>query len=324
MAFKHYLELAKIRLTAMVLVTTAVGFVLASPGPIHWAGLLLTIAGTGLAAVGASALNQLLEVDRDAQMRRTCRRPLPAGLISRGHAFVFAIVTTAAGLGILNELVNPLTAVLGLANVLIYALIYTPLKLKTSLCTLVGAICGALPPMMGWTGAVDSLSMEPLLLGAILFLWQIPHFLSLVWFCRDDYARAGYRMLPIIDTNGRLTCLLIILYWLALMPLGLTVTFVGLAGYLFGAASLVLGLWMFLLALKLRRSKTPQDARRMFLASLAYLPLLLGFMVADARHVGQVSQPGYDSAARTIGWDKQTGPQVGLRSQRLDLQTAAR
>jgi protoheme IX farnesyltransferase len=281
MQFKPYLELAKIRLTAMVLVTTAVGFILGSPGPVAYGRLAWTILGTGLAAAGASALNQLLEIRRDALMRRTRGRPLPTRQVSPLHAFVFAVGASAAGVGILNELVNPLTALLGLANIVIYALVYTPLKSRTSLCTLVGAICGALPPIMGWTGAGNANWLGAALLGTILFLWQIPHFLSLVWMCRDDYAAAGFRMLPLIDPQGHLTCLMIVLYSLALLPLGLAVTFAGLAGYLFAAVSLVLGLGWFLLAVKLRRAKTPRNARRVFLGSLAYLPLLMLFLVLD-------------------------------------------
>lgn len=282
MQFKQYLELAKIRLTAMVLVTTAVGFILGSPGPVVYVRLFWTILGTGLAAAGASTMNQLLEIRRDALMQRTRNRPLPTGQISALAALLFALGTSAAGVGILNELVNPLTALLGLANIVIYSLIYTPLKPRTSLCTLVGAICGALPPIMGWTGAANSISLGALLLGTILFLWQIPHFLALVWLYRDDYAKAGFRMLPLIDPRGHLTCLMIVLYSLALLPLGLAVTFSGLAGYLFGAVSLLLGLGWFLLAVELRRVNTPQNARRVFLASLAYLPLLMLFLVLDS------------------------------------------
>jgi heme o synthase len=281
MVLRHYLQLAKVRLTAMILLSTVVGYLLGSVGPIHWMGLALTALGTGLAAVGASALNQLLEIGRDAQMRRTCRRPLPAGEISRRHAFLFAMTATAAGLGILNELVNPLTALLGLLNVLIYVLIYTPLKPRTSLCTLVGSICGALPPVMGWSAATGRLSPEAALLGGILFLWQVPHALSLVWLHRADYARAGFRMLPVVDPSGRLTGLTIILYWLALMPLGLVAAICGLAGYLFAAGGLLMGMGMFLLALQFRAAKTEKNARRMFWASIAYLPLLLMLLVAD-------------------------------------------
>jgi heme o synthase len=282
MAGTHYLELAKIRLTAMVLVSTAVGYVMASIGPMDWARLLVTVLGSGLAAVGAGTFNQLLEIDRDARMERTRFRPLPSGKISPGHAFVFAVVTTAIGLGILYQWVNMLTALLGLANVLIYTLIYTPLKIKTPLCTLIGAICGALPPMMGCTAATNRLGIEALVLGAILFAWQVPHFLALVWLYRDDYSNAGYRILPVVDVGGRITCLAIILFSLALLPLGLAATWCGMTGNFFGAVSLAMGLGLLTLALQLRADKTRRNARRMFLATIAYLPLLLLLMVADA------------------------------------------
>jgi protoheme IX farnesyltransferase len=307
MQFKPYLELAKIRLTAMVLITTAVGFILGSPGSAAYGRLFWTILGTGLAAAGASTLNQLLEIRRDALMQRTRSRPLPAGQVTTLQAFVFALGTSAAGVGILNELVNPLTALLGLANIVIYALIYTPLKPRTSLCTLVGAVCGALPPIMGWTGAGNSNWLGAALLGTILFLWQIPHFLSLVWVCRDDYAKAGFRMLPLIDPHGHLTCLMIVLYSLALLPLGLAVTFAGLAGYLFGAVSLLLGLGLFLLAVRLRRAKTPRNARRVFLGSLAYLPLLMFFLVLDG-HPGRSTDSVFGARANSPSWIQSTQP----------------
>ncbi len=277
----NYLRLAKIWLTAMVLVTAAVGYVLATPGPIDGGRLAIALLGTGLAVVGAATFNQLLEVDRDAQMERTRGRPLPSGAIAPPHAFLFAMATTTVGLGILNELVNPLTAMLGLVNVLLYTLVYTPLKTRTSLNTLVGSICGALPPVMGWSAATGTVSWNAVLLGLILYLWQVPHFLSFVWLYREDYQRAGYRMLPVTDESGRLTCLMIVLYSLALMPMGLAISFRGIAGYGFAAGSLLMGLGLFLLALQLRANKSRPNARRVFLASIAYLPLLLGLMVAD-------------------------------------------
>jgi heme o synthase len=284
MVCRHYLQLAKVRLTALILLTTAVGYVLGSiaqEASASFSGVALALLGTGLAAAGASALNQLMEIGRDAKMRRTCNRPLPAGRIARPHAFLFAMLATAAGLGTLNEWVNPLTSLLGLLDVLIYVLVYTPLKSRTSLCTLIGSICGALPPVMGWAAATGSLSPGAALLGCILFLWQVPHTLSLVWLHREDYAAAGYRMLPVVDPSGRLTCLTIVLYWLALMPLGVAATLLGLAGYLFAVASLLLGLAMFLLALQFRAAKTQRNARRLFWASIAYLPLLFLSLVAD-------------------------------------------
>ncbi|MGA2032189.1 MAG: heme o synthase [Thermoguttaceae bacterium] len=283
---RAYLRLLKVPLTAMVLVTTAIGYLLAAPGEIRLLGLVWTILGTGLAAGGAGALNQLLEIRRDAKMQRTRHRPLPAGELSPVGVFVLALLSALAGLAILNELVNPLTALLGLANLVIYLLIYTPLKPRTSLHTLVGAICGALPPIMGCAGASGTLGREALFLGLILFLWQIPHALAFAWLHRADCARGGFRVLPVTDPSGRLTALLIILYSLALVPVGLVGVLApsyAVAGYLFAAVSLALGLGLFLLAVLFGAAKTDRNARRLFLASIAYLPLLLLAMLANAR-----------------------------------------
>ena len=243
--FYQYTELFKVRLMAMVLVTTAAGYLLAAGSPLHWTGLGLTLLGTGFAAGGTAALNQLLEIERDAKMRRTCHRPLPSGRISRSQALVLGVGMAMVGLGILNEFVNPLTAAIGVANVAIYLAVYTPLKTRSALNTLIGAICGAMPPVMGWTGTAGHVGLGAVLLAVVLFFWQIPHFLSLAWLYRDDYAGAGYRMLPVIDPTGRLTCLMIVVYSLALLPLGLVLTLCGVAGYLFGAVSLLLGFGLF-------------------------------------------------------------------------------
>lgn len=276
-----YLELAKIQLTAMVLVTTAVGYVVGSPGTLDWERMFWTLLGTGLSAAGANAFNQLLEVRRDVVMQRTCSRPLPSGRIPASHAIFFALATSAAGVALLHELVNPLTALLGFVNIAVYALIYTPLKPRTPLCTFVGALCGALPPVMGGTGAAGGFSLDCLFLGAILFVWQIPHFLALAWLYRQDYARAGFRMLPVIDSQGHRTCRMIVFFSLALLPIGLAGMLAGVAGRLFGLASLVLGIGLLLLAIHLHREKTPRNARRVFMATLAYLPLLMVFLIVD-------------------------------------------
>ena len=225
------------------------------------------------------------------------------------QALAFALGTSAAGVGILNELVNPLTALLGLANIVIYSLVYTPLKPRTSLCTLVGAICGALPPIMGWTGAGNSISLGAMLLGTILFLWQIPHFLSLVWVCRDDYAKAGFRMLPLIDPGGHLTCLMIVLYSLALLPLGLAVTFAGLAGYLFAAVSLLLGLGLFLLAVQLPRedaAERPPGLPRQSRLSAA----------VDAVHGSRRASAGGSNLTKTCGGSRRGG-RYGIRGRAI-------
>jgi heme o synthase len=279
----NYLELCKFRLIAMVLATTAVGFILATGRPASWAGFWLTLIGTGLTAGGAGAMNQVLEVEQDAKMLRTCRRPLPAGRLSRMRAFIFSVLLILSGLGVLNEFVNPLTALLGLANVLIYVAIYTPLKRRTSLCTLIGSICGALPPIMGSTGAIGRISLGAVMLAFILFFWQVPHFLSLAWLYRGDYEKAGYRILPVIDSSNSLTSLAIVTYCLALTPMGLVATLCGSSGYLFAAASLALGFGLFLLALNLQTAKNRLSARRVFLATLLYLPLMMIFMLADMK-----------------------------------------
>ena len=241
MLCKAYLDLAKVRLTAMVLATVAVGYLLASPQPVNWTRLLLTVFGSGLAAIGAGTLNQLLEMDRDAKMDRASRRPLPSGAISVRHACIFAAITVSAGLSLLCWSVNPLTALLGLGNVLFYLLAYTPLKSKTWLSTLVGAICGATPPLMGSAAAAGQVNPAAMLLAATIFVWQVPHFLSLAWLYRADYAKAGYRVLPTVDSSGRATCLAIAFFSLMLLPLGLAARLCGVVNDLVGAALRLLG-----------------------------------------------------------------------------------
>ena len=225
------------------------------------------------------------------------------------------MATIAAGLGLLNQWVSPLCCLLALVDVLLYILVYTPLKTRTSLNTLVGAVCGALPPAIGWAAGAGELSLDAALLAGILFIWQVPHSLSFVWLYRDDYAAAGYRMLPVLDPLGRLTCLAIILWWLALLPLGLVVAFCGVSGWLFAAVSLVLGAGGLLAALRLRGAKTRENARRMFLATIIYLPVLMAAMVADRPAPGRPPRV----RPRNVGWVKQTEILVGLRSRQLGL-----
>ncbi len=280
-AVRAYPELAKIRLASLVTVTAAVGFVMAAPGPVHLWTLFATALGTLLAAAGAMALNELLEVREDARMRRTMHRPLPAGTITPRHALVFGVGVAAAGLGELALFANAVTALLGLTVVVIYTLVYTPLKRRSPLCTLAGAVCGAIPPMMGWTATGAALSFGAWLLAGALFLWQIPHFLALAWLYREDYARGGFRMLPVVDPSGRSTGGVAVLYSLALVPVGVLAALGGMTGWRFAAAALVLGAALVALSALLAARRTEAVARRLFLATLAYLPLLLGVMVAD-------------------------------------------
>jgi protoheme IX farnesyltransferase len=310
-AVSVYLELAKVRLCLLVLLTTLVGYILAGgePGldPIR---LGWTLLGTALAAFGANALNQCIEVDRDSRMQRTRGRPLPSRRLSRPAAWTFALA--AAGLGplLLWTQVAVLPAALAALCLLMYVLLYTPLKPRTPLNTLVGALVGAIPPLVGWTAASGQLAAGGWILAAVLFFWQIPHFLALAWMYRDDYARGGFRMLPVVDASGRLTCRVILLYTLVLLPLGLSATLVGLAGPISAAGSVMLGAGLLWLALRLHGQRTAVNARRVFLASIIYLPLLLGLLVTD-RPAGadrQAAEPGNPVAAVAApaapeGWD---------------------
>ncbi|MFQ5807125.1 MAG: heme o synthase, partial [Phycisphaerae bacterium] len=288
------MELSKARLCALVLLTTFVGFLLGSQAGIDWRLAISALLGTAFSAFGINAVNQCMEADRDARMIRTRGRPLPAGLISRRAGWMFGISLAAAGALLLALTVNLLTAALALACQLIYVLIYTPLKVRSSLNTLVGAICGAIPPMMGWTAATGRLDAGAWVLGAILFVWQVPHFLSLAWMYREDYARGGFRMLPTFDGTGQATCQAVLLYSLVLIPVTLMLTVVGITGWVYAAGALVLGGLLSALGLRLYRERGVGSARRVFLASVVYLPLLLGLMVTDrasSRDVAALRRP---------------------------------
>ncbi|MGA0872633.1 MAG: heme o synthase [Phycisphaerales bacterium] len=274
-------ELSKARLTALVLATTAAGYAVATPFAVDWATLGWTVLGTGLAAASASMLNQLAEITRDARMHRTRNRPLPAGRVGRVPVFIGGVLLGYLGVATLVQFTTMLAAGLALANLLLYVLVYTPLKPRTTFNTLVGAVTGALPPMIGWAAATDALPAAAWLLGAILFVWQLPHFLSLAWMYREDYDRGGFRMLPAVDRGGEITSLVVLAGSLLLVPLGLLGVRMGLAGWWYGAISVPLAAWMTVESWRLYRTRSLADARRVFLASLAYLPLLMIAMVLD-------------------------------------------
>jgi protoheme IX farnesyltransferase len=279
--FALYAELTKARLGLLVVATAVAGFLEASAGPIDWVALSAMALGTGLAAFGSNALNQVAEVSRDARMERTKSRPLPSGRLDLRHGLLVGLLFVITGPAVLAVLVNPLAAALSLIAVLVYALVYTPLKPRTPLCTLVGALCGAIPPMIGWAAGAGRLELGAWILGAILYVWQIPHFLSLAWLYRDDYARGGFRMLPAVDESGRLTGAAVVLCSLALVPLGLMPTLSGMAGWAYGVASVVLGVWLVVRSVGVQRERDDRSARRLFRASLVYLSLLMLVLVAD-------------------------------------------
>ncbi len=276
-----FLELSKHRLSLLVLMTTAVGFALASLGEIDWFAFGMTLVGTGLSAFGANAFNQIIEAPRDARMRRTAARPIPAGRIARRTALVYAAVVSLAGPAILLVSANPLAAGLALGCELLYVLAYTPLKTRTSLNTLVGAAVGAIPPMVGWASAAGALEPGAWVLAAILFVWQIPHFLALAWMYREDYARGGFRMLPANDATGERTAQAAVLYSLTLVPVSLLLTAVGAVGMTFAVCSAIAALGLCALAMRFYQVRSDLAARRLFLASVLYLPLVLSIMVLD-------------------------------------------
>jgi heme o synthase len=280
---RDFYELTKPRMNALVVVTTGVGFYAAvrGIGEVDWLLLLNTILGTMLTAAGASVLNQYVERDLDKQMRRTAHRPLAAGRIAPVEALLFGVILSAAGVLYLAKLVNPLTALLGAFTLASYVWLYTPMKRWTTLCTVVGAIPGAVPPMMGWTAVHDTISAEAWVLFGILFLWQMPHFLAIAVLYRDDYTAGGFQMLPCVDPGLHATGRQIVVYLLSLVPVTLMPFGLGMAGYGYLAGAIALdGLFMWY-GVRLARSRARTDARSLFFVSIIYLPLLLGLLMLD-------------------------------------------
>jgi protoheme IX farnesyltransferase len=276
-----FLELAKLRVVSMVLLTTCVGFYVGSPSDVDLLRLCHALVGTALAAAGALALNQYLERDVDARMERTRRRPLPDGRLEPIEALAFGTLTAAAGLIYLTLWVNPLAALVAAAVVICYLFLYTPLKRRTSLCSIVGAFPGALPPVIGVAAATGGLGIEAWVLFAVLFLWQIPHSLAIAQLYREDYARAGMQLLPVVEPDGASTGRQVVLNCLALLAAGLMPTVVGLTGGIYFCAALLLGLGFLVCAVLLAVRQRTVDARRLLFASLVYLPTLLLFMAFD-------------------------------------------
>jgi protoheme IX farnesyltransferase len=276
-----YLELTKPRITFLIVLTAAAGFALASPGSVDYARLLSAMVGIALLSSGIATLNQYMERDLDALMRRTANRPLPSGKLLPWEALAFGSGLTVLAEIYLAVLVNPLTALLGLTVIAGYLFGYTPLKTRTTLSTMVGAFPGAVPPLIGWAAARGDIGLEAWVLFAILFLWQFPHFLAIAWMYREDYSRAGILMLPVVEPDGRVTAQQIVIYTVLLLPVSLLPTALGISGkvYLYGA--IVLGLLFLYSSVRAAFSKSRQEARRLLLASVIYLPLLFILMVLD-------------------------------------------
>jgi protoheme IX farnesyltransferase len=280
-AVADYLALAKPRVVLMVLATTVVGFYLGSAvSPNYWL-LLTTLVGTGLAAGGTLALNQYIERDFDARMERTRNRPLPAGRLRPVEALAFGSVATLIGLAMLTLGVNPLSGMVTTLTVVSYLFAYTPLKRQSPLCTLVGAVPGALPPVTGWVAATGELGAGAWALFAILFFWQLPHSLAIARLYAADYAGAGFRLLPVVEGDGSSTERQIVGNAAALVLVGLVPTLIGVAGPIYFIAAFVLGVAFFASTLWMAYARTIGAARRVLFASLLYLPLVLAAMAVD-------------------------------------------
>jgi len=276
-----YAELFKARLTLLVLLTTLVGFYLGYHGPVDYLLMLHTLLGTALMASGASALNQLWERRYDARMQRTQDRPLPSGRLRPQTVLWVGSACGLAGLLYLSLLVNLSTGLLGACSLGSYLLLYTPLKRRTWLNTIVGAVPGGLPPLMGWAAARGEITSEGWTLFGILALWQLPHFMAIAWIYRDEYARAGFKMLPALDPDGSRTGGQALWATLLLLPLSLSPFFLKLAGPLYGLGALSLGLVFLWHAVRFRQQRVISKAKQLFLVSILYLPLLLTLMVLD-------------------------------------------
>jgi heme o synthase len=276
------LELAKPRITLLVTLTAAAGFAVATPADAFpWRLLAWAITGVALVAAGSAALNQYIERALDARMRRTANRPLPAGRRPPALALAWGVALAATGSALLALRVNLLTAALAALTLVLYVFAYTPLKTRTSFATVVGAVPGAAPPVLGWTAATGGFELGAWLLFALLFLWQLPHFLSIAWLYREDYRRAGMHLLTIDDPDSRRTARQTVVWTVALLTVSLVPSVVGLGGQLYLGGALLCGALFLATAVAFARTPRVESARRLLLVSVFYLPAVLGALVAD-------------------------------------------
>ena len=278
---KDYIELTKPRITWLIVMSTAIGYYFGHAGDWTLWPLLHTLFGTALVASGTAALNQWYEREADRQMRRTQMRPLPSGRLSPHRALWFGIGLAVAGGLELGFGVNWLTSGLGIATLAAYLFIYTPLKQKTWWSTTIGAFPGAMPPLIGFAGAANTLTAEAWALGAILFLWQFPHFYAIAWMYREDYSRAGIQMLPVVEPDGQSTARQILIYSVLLIPISLLPKWLGMTGDIYLIGALGMGLWFLYSGIQVSLDRTKLRARKVLLTSVVYLPVLYALMVLD-------------------------------------------
>jgi len=279
---RAYLELSKSRIVLMVLVTTAAGYVIGAH-PFRWLVLLNALIGTGLVAAGTNALNQYVERDFDGMMKRTRRRPLPSGRMTPRAALVFATSISIIGTVYLGLLVNWLTALLGAFTLVTYVFLYTPLKRVSTTCTIVVAVPGAIPPLMGWTAATGALGLGGWIAFGILFFWQLPHFMAISWMYREDYGRADFKMLSVVDDDGKAVAREAILYSLALLTVSVAPYFFGMTGLVYLFVATMAGLWIFVSSLMFLADRGPQPERSLFMSSNMYLLTIMALFVFTVR-----------------------------------------
>ena len=282
---RSYIELTKPRITWLILMSTAIGYFFGLPSH-AWRDISLlllfhTVIGTALIASGTAALNQWYEREADEKMRRTADRPLPSGRLNATRALVFAIVLSLAGFLDLYFGANPLAAWIGAFTLASYLFLYKPLKSRTWWSTTIGAVPGAMPPMIGFAAAAGTITRESWVLFAILFLWQFPHFYSIAWMYKEDYARAGIRMLPVVEPDCRSTARQIVLYGIALIPVSLIPAMLGMSGRIYFVGALALGLWFLYSGVRVALERTLVRARGVLITSVLYLPLIYGLMLLD-------------------------------------------
>ena len=287
---RDYIELTKPRITWLILMSTGIGYFFGLPQASDWLTflknidllrLLHTIIGTGLIASGTAALNQWYEREGDLKMRRTADRPLPSGRMIAERALAFGVALSIAGFAELWLGVNPLSAGIGAFTLASYLFLYTPMKRRTWWSTTVGAIPGAMPPVIGFAAAAGGLTRESWVLFAILFLWQFPHFYSIAWMYKEDYARAGIQMLPVVDPDCRSTARQIVIYGIALIPVSLVPAMLGMSGRLYLIGALLLGLWFLYSGVRVALERSLVRARGVLITSVLYLPLIYGLMLLD-------------------------------------------
>jgi len=278
-----YVELTKPRIAFLLVLTSAGGFYLGTAGTFDLVLFANSMIAITLLAFGVATLNQYWERDTDPLMERTATRPLPTKRVTTVEALAFGVLLCLASEIYLLLAVNSLTAFLGLVVIVGYVLVYTPLKTRTSASTAIGALPGALPPLMGWTAAANDITMGAWALFVMQFLWQFPHFFAIAWMYREEYAKAGILMLPVVEPEGRLTARQIVMFAIMLLPVSLAPFFLGLAGPVFLVGAILLGIWFLWTSIQSARAKTKDKAKRLLLVSVIYLPLLFILMVADKR-----------------------------------------